>query len=232
MMFVDLHIHSCLSACADNDMTPNNIVNMAKLKGLDLIAVTDHNSAKNQPAIDAVAKRVGLSVLYGVEVCSYEEVHVLVYFRELNQVMQFDEWLCEHYLPMRNHREFYGDQLMMNDQDEVMAHFLPNLSIAITQSIASIVKVAKRYQGACVYAHALHKRNGIIQQLGLIMPDDLIDGLEVIYEEDKTKLIEDFPYLQDKVWLRNSDAHQLQDILERSSHLSQKKLKQLFGSVS
>ena len=228
-MFVDLHIHSCLSACADNDMTPNNIVNMAKLKGLDLIAVTDHNSAKNQPAIDAVAKRVGMSILYGVEVCSSEEVHVLVYFKDLRQVMLFDAWLSQHYLPMRNHREFYGEQLMMNDQDEVIAEYLPNLSIAITQSIASIITAAKTHQGACVYAHALHKRNGIINQLGLILPDDRIDGLEVIYDKDKETLLQDFPYLKDRVWLRSSDAHQLQDILERSSRLSKPKLKQLFG---
>jgi len=231
-MFVDLHIHSCLSACAENDMTPNNIVNMAKLKGLDLIAVTDHNSAKNQPAIHEVAKRVGVSILYGVEVCSSEEVHVLVYFRHLEQVMRFDEWLCENYLPMRNHRDFYGEQLILNDQDEVIASYLPCLSIALSQPITAIVKVAKHHQGACVYAHALHKRNGIINQLGLVDKDDPIDGLEVINEQDQHTMIKQFPYLKDKVWLRNSDAHQLQDILEPISSLSIEALNQLFGVSS
>ena len=48
-MHYDLHIHSCLSPCADDSMTPHNICNMAKIKGLDLIAVTDHNSMRPHP---------------------------------------------------------------------------------------------------------------------------------------------------------------------------------------
>lgn len=230
-MWVDLHIHSCLSACAENDMTPNNIVNMAKLKGLDLIAVTDHNSAKNLPAIHKVATQAGLQLLYGVEVCSSEEVHVLVYFKALDQVKKFDDWLSQNYLPMRNHPNFYGDQLIMNEQDEVIATYLPCLSIALSQPITSIVQMAKQHQGACVYAHALHKRNGIINQLGLIDQDDPIDGIEVMNLADKDILIQQFPYLKDKVWLYNSDAHQLQDILEPVSSLSSEALNQLFGAI-
>jgi len=50
-LYYDLHIHSALSPCASDDMTPNNIVNMCVLKGLDIIAVTDHNSARNVEAL-------------------------------------------------------------------------------------------------------------------------------------------------------------------------------------
>ena len=67
-VFYDLHLHSCLSPCGDMDMTPNNIVNMSLLKGLELIALTDHNSCKNCPATLAVAGQAGLAVIPGMEV--------------------------------------------------------------------------------------------------------------------------------------------------------------------
>ena len=46
----DLHVHSCLSPCGDNDMTPNNLVQMALLSGCDILALTDHNTCRNAPA--------------------------------------------------------------------------------------------------------------------------------------------------------------------------------------
>lgn len=80
---VDLHIHSALSPCGDEDMTPNNIVNMALIKGLDIIAVTDHNSAANLPAILEVGKKQGLMIVPGIEVQTKEEVHIICLFRTL-----------------------------------------------------------------------------------------------------------------------------------------------------
>ena len=65
-MFVDLHIHSCLSPCADDDMTPANICGMAKLKELDAIAVTDHNTARNLPFVKEAADYFGLILLPGM----------------------------------------------------------------------------------------------------------------------------------------------------------------------
>ena len=71
--YYDLHVHSCLSPCADDDMTPNNIVNMAILKGLDIIALCDHNSAGNVLAVEKVANSAGLAFIPGVEVATAEE---------------------------------------------------------------------------------------------------------------------------------------------------------------
>ena len=76
-MFVDLHIHSCLSPCADDDMTPANICGMAKLKELDAIAVTDHNTARNLPFVKEAADYFGLILLPGMEITTREEVHLL-----------------------------------------------------------------------------------------------------------------------------------------------------------
>ena len=80
MIYYDFHIHSCLSPCGDNDMTPNNIVNMAALLGLNAIAVSDHNAVGNVRACMEVAKEVGITVLPGMEVETEEEVHILTLY--------------------------------------------------------------------------------------------------------------------------------------------------------
>ena len=83
LVYCDLHIHSCLSPCAQDDMTPANVVGMACVKGLDVIALTDHNSALNLPAAMAAGKAMGVQVIPGLEVTSREDVHVLAYFDTL-----------------------------------------------------------------------------------------------------------------------------------------------------
>jgi len=88
---IDLHIHSCLSPCGDMDMTPNNIVNMAILKGLDIISVTDHNTTYNLPAINKVALDSGIMLIPGIEVQTKEEVHMLCYFRSIDSALDFDK---------------------------------------------------------------------------------------------------------------------------------------------
>ena len=71
----DLHLHSCLSPCGDNDMTPYNLVNMAKLLGYDMIALTDHNSCLNCESAMKVGDSIGLTVVPGMELCTAEEIH-------------------------------------------------------------------------------------------------------------------------------------------------------------
>ena len=89
----DLHIHSCLSPCGDDDMTPGNIVGMAAIKGLDVIAVTDHNSCKNCPAVLKLAQEYGVMAIPGMEINTSEEVHAVCLFPELSQAMDFDAYV-------------------------------------------------------------------------------------------------------------------------------------------
>ena len=90
-LYYDLHIHSCLSPCGSEDMTPYNIAAMAALKGLDVIAVTDHNSCKNCPAVLAAAKEYGVLALPGMELTTSEEVHAVCLFETLDAAMAFDD---------------------------------------------------------------------------------------------------------------------------------------------
>ena len=90
-MKVDLHIHSALSPCGSDDMTPNNIINMASICELDMISVCDHNTLGQQEVLGRVAEKLGMKYIYGVEVQSVEDVHVCGYFQNLNDVQKFQE---------------------------------------------------------------------------------------------------------------------------------------------
>ena len=118
---LDLHIHSALSPCGDNDMTPNNIVNMALLKGLDAIAVTDHNSAENVEAVMKLGFEKGIVVVPGMEVQSKEEVHLLCYFSDLDRALGFQQRVYDN-LEGENNPDYFGDQLIMDEMDRVVGH--------------------------------------------------------------------------------------------------------------
>ena len=94
--YYDFHIHTALSPCGDDDMTPNNIVNMAVLKGLDAIAITDHNTAKNVPACVECAKDKPLVVIPGMEIETAEEIHMLALFDNTDALMRLDKIVSEN----------------------------------------------------------------------------------------------------------------------------------------
>ena len=89
----DLHIHSALSPCGDADMTPNNIAGMAAIKGLQIVALTDHNSAKNCPAFFEACKRQGIIAVAGMELSTAEDIHVVCLFETLDDALKFDEFV-------------------------------------------------------------------------------------------------------------------------------------------
>ena len=115
----DLHIHSCLSPCGDDDMTPANIAGMAALKGLDAVALTDHNSCKNCPAFLAAAKEYGIIGIPGMELTTSEEVHAVCLFPELYQAMEFDRFVYSRLIKVKNRPEIFGKQQIYDENDSV-----------------------------------------------------------------------------------------------------------------
>ena len=98
----DLHTHSCLSPCVDNDMTPNNLVNMAALLGCEILAVTDHNTCRNAPAAVRVGEAAGVLVIPGMELCTAEEAHVVCLFETVEAALAFDEYVAAHTMHIPN----------------------------------------------------------------------------------------------------------------------------------
>ena len=119
-LFYDFHIHSCLSPCGDNDSTPNNIVNMALIKGLQAIALSDHNTGRNCPAAMAVGKKNGLVVLPAMELTTSEDIHILCLFERYEDLQKLEKYIQTTRLRIRNKPEIFGRQLIMNENDEVI----------------------------------------------------------------------------------------------------------------
>ena len=116
-LYYDLHIHSCLSPCGDNDMTPANIAGMAHVKGLDIIALTDHNACRNAPYVMKAAQAYGITVIPGMELTTSEEAHVVCLFPDIEAALAFDAFVYERLQKVENRKDIFGDQLIMNEEE-------------------------------------------------------------------------------------------------------------------
>jgi len=208
-LFCDLHIHSCLSPCGDALMTPNNIVGMAFIKQLDVIAVCDHNSARNLPAIKEVADMMNVLLLPGMELTTREEAHMLCYFRTVEECVAFSEEIYKHLPPIPNNEKFFGRQQVMNAQDEETAVEERLLISALDLGFEACERLIHAAGGLCVPAHINRGSNGVLNALGFLPPNAHYDALEI------SKKVAMPPInLEGYRLLESSDAHYLENILE------------------
>ena len=212
--FYDLHIHSCLSPCADDDMTPNNIAGMAALNGLQVVALTDHNSAKNCPAFFEACKRQGLIAIAGVELSTSEDVHLVCLFPELDAAMEFDRALEAHLAPIKNKPHIFGNQLILNAEDEPIGEVDKLLITGTDMWAGEAIEFARAF-GAHVHpAHIDRISNGMIAVLGDI-PFEY--GFNCVEFNDKVNAKEyygNYASIKDMSMVISSDAHHLWDINE------------------
>lgn len=221
-LYYDLHIHSCLSPCGDDDMTPANIVNMAVLKELDVIAITDHNSSKNCPSAIEFAKGSDLIVIPGMELCTIEEVHVLCLFSNIDNAMRFDEYVYTKLIKVSNNEDIFGKQEIY-DKKDCICGIEPYLLINATEiSFQSIGRLMLEYGGIAIPAHIDKATNSLISNLGFIPNEADFIWVEVTNKEEFNQLCVVNPYLNNCSILYNSDAHSLGLINEREHYLPSK----------
>lgn len=210
----DLHIHSCLSPCGDDDMTPGNIVGMAALKGLDVIAVTDHNSCRNCPTVLSLAQQYGVMAIPGMEINTSEEVHAVCLFPELEQAMAFDAYVYERLMKFPNREEIFGKQQIC-DENDICTGTEPFLLINSADiSFDGLYELVESFGGVMFPAHVEKSANSLIANLGFVPPDSKFKTAEVkdlkkLHEVRKTN-----PYLETCRIVSNSDAHYLEHIHE------------------
>lgn len=213
-LYYDLHIHSCLSPCGDDDMTPANIAGMAAVKGLDVIAVTDHNSCKNCPAVLAAAQEYGILAIPGMEINTSEEVHAVCLFEELKAAMDFDAYVYERLMAFPNKEEIFGRQLIYNKEDEICGT-VPNLLINATDiSFEGLWELVRGFGGVMFPAHVDKTANSLIANLGFIPPDSKFVTAEVKDLGKLHRVRKENPYLEGCRIISDSDAHYLEDIHE------------------
>ena len=218
-LFYDLHIHSCLSPCGDMDMTPNNLVNMAKLLGLDVIALTDHNTSRNCAAAMAVGREIGLTVIPGMELTTAEDIHAVCLFPTLEKAMAWDEYVDSHRIKIRNRPDIYGRQVMMNENDEEVGELEHLLLPATEIPIISAYKTVKTFGGVCFPAHIDRDSLSVLSVLGEIDP---ACGFKTAELADKTKLEQLgklHPILDTMHIITDSDAHYLENMRDAENFL-------------
>lgn len=209
---VDLHVHSCLSPCADLLMSPKRIVEAATKKKLDMIALCDHNSAENVRAATNAARNTGLTILPGMEITSSEEVHVCAVFGQPDPVLRLQELVYRELVPGENDPELFGEQIVVNEHDEVEDYNRRLLIGATTMSIDRIVSEIHQLGGIVIASHVDRETYGIIGQLGFIPPDLEIDALEISAAVTYAEAAQRIPRLAEYPVISSSDAHNLEDI--------------------
>ncbi|MBO5065108.1 MAG: PHP domain-containing protein [Clostridia bacterium] len=206
----DFHIHSCLSPCGDNDMTPQNIVNMAKIMGYDAIALTDHNTSRNCPAVMKVGEEVGITVIPGMELCTSEEVHIVCLFPTLENALIFSDYVYSTLPPVKNRPSVFGDQLVCNESDEVTATEERLLITASGISCMKVVETVKKFGGVCYPAHIDRSSFSIISNLGTIDESFGFSCAEIFDMAKEKELKEKHPYINSLKIISDSDAHYLE----------------------
>lgn len=207
--FADLHIHSCLSPCGDNDMTPGNILGMAVVKGLEIVAISDHNAARNLPAAQKIADAYGLLLVPAMEITTREEVHMLGYFPDVETAVDFGEMLKTHLPPKKNKPAFFGEQLVMDEDDNVIATEDALLIGATDLPLEECAAKVREAGGVPVPAHINRGNNGLLVNLGFMPPEPAFTTVEVWRH-----LPCPLEALDNKHVLHSSDAHYLGDIQE------------------
>lgn len=211
-LYYDLHIHSCLSPCGDNDMTPYNLVNMAKLIGYDIIALTDHNTCRNCESAIKIGEQIGITVVPGMEICTSEEIHCICLFPDLKKAMIFSDYVKTLMPPVKNKEHIFGEQLVMDCEDGVVDKEDILLTTAAGISIDALPGIVDGFDGVCYPAHIDRSSYSIISSLGDFSADLKVNCFELTPEADEEKYLSDYPATKDKLIIRSSDAHYLQNM--------------------
>jgi len=215
--YYDLHIHSCLSPCGDDDNTPNNIAGMASLCGLNIVALTDHNTTENCPAFFEAARRYGIVAVAGMELTTSEDVHIICLFETLKNAMAFGEKVKQLRVPVENRPDIFGNQLILDGQDNIIGEEKNLLINATLISVEEVPKLVSEYGGICYPAHIDRQSNGIISVLGTFPDTPHFNCVEFHNENKVDEYIQKYD-LHGKKIIVSSDAHTLTDMRDKQNY--------------
>ena len=207
----DFHIHTALSPCGDNDMTPANLAGMAALAGLDAIAVTDHNSCGNCAAVLEAARGTGLLVLPGMELCTAEEAHVVCLLPTEAAALEFSAAVRRTLPDVENRPEIFGEQLILDEEEGLLGQEELLLATASSLSVDQVLPLVRSYGGTAFPAHIDRPSYSVTASLGDIPPVGFA-AAELTVRAEEDEMLRRYPLLAGMLRLVNSDAHYLHQI--------------------
>lgn len=215
-LLADLHIHSCLSPCADIDVSPATLARRGAELGLNMMALTDHNSSLNCPAFALCCERWGIIPVFGMELTTAEEVHLLCLFGDLNASMEFHHRVHRSFPHIPLNEDMWNPQYVVDHQENVIDQVPYLLTSASTLSLTEAVRQVHSLDGLAIPAHIDRSIFSLYSQLGF-MTNDPFDGVEITLTPDESELRisrGSMPCIAD------SDCHQLSDLAQRHTRLS------------
>ncbi|HHW01620.1 MAG TPA: PHP domain-containing protein [Thermoanaerobacterales bacterium] len=215
----DLHIHTCLSPCADDDMNPANILNMARLMGTKIIGICDHNSAKNVKPFQEAAKSHDILVIPGMEVESAEEVHLLVFFEDMSTMLEWQEFVYRHLPPRKNNPDFFGRQQIVDEDSNVIDEEEQMLLVAASLTVDEISQKVFDMGGMLVPAHIDRRTFSLWGQLGFIPENLRLSAIEISRNICETEARRKFSISEGITVITSSDAHRLEEMVFQKTFL-------------
>lgn len=219
--YYDLHIHSVLSPCGDYIMTPNNILNMSMLNELDIVAITDHNSLLQLDTINKLSESYDFLVVYGCEL-QVEGGHLLVYFKNICDARHFQTVLEKYLVKESYDDELYGKQAVCNVFDEEVYYLDYHLVHDLSVSLDEILLKLDAFECLKVLAHVDKSKYSLLD----VIDERLcvkIDAIEICDTSNLTDIYRACPWLKNKYVLKNSDAHFITDINEKTNFIELEK---------
>lgn len=213
--YYDLHIHSCLSPCGDDESTPNSIAGIGKLNSLDIMALCDHNTCKNCPAFFEAAKRHGIFAVAGMELTTSEDIHAICLFPSLEAAMEFDKEIEKRRILIPNRTDIFGRQIITDSEDNILGEEEYLLSNATTVSLDEAPSITESFGGICYPAHIDRTSNGAIAILGAFPKTPHFSCAEV-HDRQKLEEYSALSGLDKSKIIISSDAHYLWDIKEKN----------------
>lgn len=220
-LYYDFHNHTGLSPCGDNEMTPNNIVNMATLLELNCIAITDHNSYLNIEAVIECAKDTDIIIIPGMEVETSEEIHVVCLFANVLDIIEFGNIIEQRLNKIKNKVEVFGDQIIFDSEDNEIGTY-ENLLVTSTDiDIYELFQLVKKYDAIAIPAHIDRNSYSIISNLGFIPLDLDMNLVEFSRNADPESFLKKMKKFdkRDFKYIISSDAHYLDSMQEAKNYL-------------
>lgn len=208
----DLHIHTILSPCADLDMSPDRIVQLAIERGLDIIAITDHNSTRQCAMVKKHAEGTNLMVINGCEVNSMEEVHALCLFEDDYSREEFQSFLDQYLPDIPNHTGYHGHQLLVDQDNQILEELPFYLANALCIDLETIEKMTHELNGIFIPAHIDRPMNSIYSQLGFLPKELQVDGMQISKFVLESNVRSRFDIPEEISLIKASDAHYTDDL--------------------
>ncbi len=177
----DLHNHSCLSPCGELTMSPARLVREARSCNIEILALTDHNSARNLPAFRDCCLGAGILPVFGLEVNTAEEVHVICLFEELSKALEYGEYIESLLPPVDNAPHLFGDQVIVDAEENILGFYEKSLFSGADISFFDLIGQVTDSGGLVIPAHIDRNSNGAAAQLGFLpdLPYSAVESIRI-----------------------------------------------------